>query len=100
MIKRRIATAWRFIQGFENRVAERARADGFDGHICGHIHYAQMREHDGALYLNDGDWVEHCTTLVEHRDGAFELLHWTEQRLTLARRAALVVEPVALPAAA
>ncbi|GAA0724904.1 UDP-2,3-diacylglucosamine diphosphatase [Dokdonella soli] len=100
MIKRRIATAWRFIQGFETRVAEHARANGFDGHICGHIHYAHMHDHDGVLYLNDGDWVEHCTTLVEHRDGALELLHWTEQRLTLAHRAADIPASIALPVAA
>jgi UDP-2,3-diacylglucosamine pyrophosphatase LpxH len=75
----------RFIQEFERRVAASARADGFDGHICGHIHYARMRDDAGVLYLNDGDWVEHCTTLVEHGDGALELMHWTERRLTLAR---------------
>lgn len=100
MIKRRVATAWRFIEGFEARVTERARADGFDGHICGHIHYARMHDHEGVLYLNDGDWVEHCTTLVEHADGALELLHWTGQRLTLARCAPKAPAPRVLAAAA
>jgi UDP-2,3-diacylglucosamine pyrophosphatase LpxH len=100
MLKRRIAAAWRFIQGFEARVAAQARADGFDGHICGHIHYARMHDHDGVLYLNDGDWVEHCTSLVEHRDGTLELLHWTERRLSLARRDAGIAPGVELPAAA
>jgi UDP-2,3-diacylglucosamine pyrophosphatase LpxH len=85
-LKTRIGTALRFIRDFERRVAAGARADGFDGHICGHIHYARMHDEDGVLYLNDGDWVEHCTTLVEHADGALELLHWTERRLSLARR--------------
>ncbi len=99
-IKRRIRAAWHFIQDFEARVASRARAEGFDGHICGHIHYGRMHERDGVLYVNDGDWVEHCTALVEHRDGALELLHWTERRETLAYRAAQVAAPVALPAAA
>ena len=70
--------------GFETRVAEAARADGFDGHICGHIHYGRIAERDGFVYINDGDWVEHCTALVEHADGAFELLHWTERQRTLA----------------
>jgi len=28
------------------------------------------------LYLNDGDWVESCTALVEHRDGTLELIDW------------------------
>lgn len=101
MLKRRVTSAWRFIQSFEARVAERARRDGFDGHICGHIHYAHVHDHDGVLYLNDGDWVEHCTTLVEHADGAFELLHWTERRETLARCAAVAAAaPAVWPAAA
>ena len=33
---------------------------------------------DGVLYCNDGDWVESCSALVEHRDGRLELLHWAE----------------------
>jgi len=32
-----------------------------------------------AAYYNDGDWVESCTTLVEHKDGQLELLHWAER---------------------
>jgi hypothetical protein len=35
-----------------------------------------MREIDGTLYCNDGDWVESRTALVEHMDGRLELLHW------------------------
>jgi thymidine phosphorylase len=28
------------------------------------------------MYLNDGDWVESCTALVEHQDGKLELVDW------------------------
>ena len=35
-----------------------------------------MREVAGVLYLNDGDWVESCTALVEHHNGRLELLDW------------------------
>ena len=35
-----------------------------------------MREVQGVLYLNDGDWVESCTALVEHHDGRLELIDW------------------------
>ena len=97
LLKTRLRAARRFIRDFEQRVSERARRDGFDGHICGHIHYGCMRDDDGVLYLNDGDWVEHCTALVEHADGAFELLHWTGRRMSLAQHAA---QPMELPAAA
>jgi UDP-2,3-diacylglucosamine pyrophosphatase LpxH len=100
LLKTRIGTALRFIREFERRVADSARAHGFDGHICGHIHYARMHEDAGVLYLNDGDWVEHCTTLVEHADGSMELLHWTERRTALARSAAAVTMAVPLASAA
>jgi len=99
-IKTRIGTAMHFIRDFERRVADRARADGFDGHICGHIHYARMHDEEGVLYLNDGDWVEHCTTLVEHADGSMELLQWTEQRRALGRSDAVVALPIPLASAA
>lgn len=83
-IKQRIAAARRFIRAFETRVGADAKSHGFDGHICGHIHFGRIENQDGVLYINDGDWVEHCTALVEHADGQLELLHWTECRETLA----------------
>ena len=39
-----------------------------------------MREIDGVLYLNDGDWVESLTAMVEHHDGRFELVEWQKVR--------------------
>ena len=100
-VKDRIGTARRFIEDFERRVADRAGARGFDGHICGHIHYGRIRDQGGVLYINDGDWVEHCTALVEHADGAMEILHWTEQRRSLAVAPALATPlQESLPAAA
>jgi len=35
-----------------------------------------MRDINGTLYCNDGDWVESRTALVEHHDGHLELIHW------------------------
>jgi len=29
--------------------------------------------------MNDGDWVESCTALVEHRDGRWEIITWTKE---------------------
>ncbi|WP_347261696.1 UDP-2,3-diacylglucosamine diphosphatase [Rudaea sp.] len=99
-IKLRIGRARRFIEDFEARVAARAREHGYDGHICGHIHRGRVRNEDGTLYLNDGDWVEHCTALVEHHDGAMEVLHWTERELSVANSPAARVATEPLPAAA
>ena len=35
-----------------------------------------MRDIDGVLYCNDGDWVESRTALVENFDGTLELVYW------------------------
>jgi len=37
-----------------------------------------MREIDGLLYINTGDWVESCTAIVETSEGAFEIIRWAE----------------------
>ena len=64
------------VDRFESALANEARRRGFDGVVCGHIHHAEMREVQGVLYINDGDWVESCTALVEHHDGRLELIDW------------------------
>lgn len=58
---------------------EYARQHGLDGVICGHIHRPELRIlDDGFIYGNTGDWVEHCTVIVEHFDGQLELINWEE----------------------
>jgi UDP-2,3-diacylglucosamine pyrophosphatase LpxH len=94
-LKRRVKEAVKAIDRFEGAVASEARRRGFDGVVCGHIHHAEMREVGGVLYLNDGDWVESCTALVEHHDGRLELVDWAAlNRLSFfAPRRAAVTEP-------
>ena len=75
-LKRQVKEAVKAIDRFESALAGEARRRGFDGVVCGHIHHAEMRDINGVLYINDGDWVESCTALVEHEDGRLELLEW------------------------
>ncbi len=75
-LKRQVKGAVKAIDRYEVALAGEARRRGLDGVVCGHIHHAEMREVNGVLYLNDGDWVESCTALVEHDDGRLELLDW------------------------
>ena len=75
-MKRQVKEAVKAIDRFESALATEARRRGFDGVVCGHIHHAEMREVQGVLYMNDGDWVESCTALVEHHDGRLELIDW------------------------
>ena len=82
-LKRQVKEAVKAIDRFETALAGEARRRGLDGVICGHIHHAEMRVVHGILYMNDGDWVESCTALVEHPDGRFELVDWArENRLS------------------
>jgi UDP-2,3-diacylglucosamine pyrophosphatase LpxH len=77
-LKRQVKEAVKAIDRFESALANEAKRRGFDGVVCGHIHHAEMREVNGVMYLNDGDWVESCTALVEHHDGRLELIDWAE----------------------
>jgi UDP-2,3-diacylglucosamine pyrophosphatase LpxH len=75
-LKHKVKNAVEYIGNYEKAVAEEARKRGVDGVICGHIHHAEIRDFDGVLYCNDGDWVESCTGLVENHDGSLEIIQW------------------------
>jgi UDP-2,3-diacylglucosamine pyrophosphatase LpxH len=78
-LKPRVKNAMQYVGSFADAVVEEALRRGVDGVVCGHIHHAEIREIDGVLYCNDGDWVESCTALVEHFDGTLELINWIGQ---------------------
>jgi UDP-2,3-diacylglucosamine pyrophosphatase LpxH len=77
--KHKVKGAVSVISRFEEAVAHEAKSVGADGVVCGHIHTAEIRDFDGTIYYNDGDWVEGCNALVEHMDGTMELLHWPDE---------------------
>lgn len=77
-LKHKAKSAVEYIGKFEEALAEEARRREVDGIICGHIHNAEMRDMEGVLYCNDGDWVESCTALVEHDSGELEIINWAE----------------------
>lgn len=78
-LKQRVKKAVDFIFQFERNLAAYCKKRGFDGVICGHIHHAEIKDIDGVVYMNDGDWVESCTALVEHHDGRWEIITWTKE---------------------
>lgn len=79
-LKHRVKRAVDFIFQFEKNLASYCKKRGFDGVICGHIHHAEIKDMDGVIYMNDGDWVESCTALVEHWDGRWEIVTWTKEK--------------------
>lgn len=83
-VKSRIGKARSFIRRFELAALTAAERGHYDGFICGHIHSAGFLRSQEGLYCNDGDWVEHCTALVEQKDGRLDILHWSEQPAIIA----------------
>jgi len=94
-LKHKVKNAVNFISDFERVMTEEARRRGCDGVVCGHIHKAEVREINGLLYCNDGDWVESLTALAEDFDGKIHLIHW-RSRLTEPMNLGRIVD--ALPA--
>lgn len=75
-VKRHAARAVGIVGAYERIAAGCARLLRFDGIVCGHIHVPALKEIEGVLYLNDGDWVESCTALAEDAAGTLRLLAW------------------------
>ncbi|MCL2384838.1 MAG: UDP-2,3-diacylglucosamine diphosphatase [Alphaproteobacteria bacterium] len=87
--KLRVKNAVNFIGAYEVALSEAARRHSADGVVCGHIHHAVIRDIDGILYVNTGDFVESCTAIAEHHDGQLEILRWqtTAEERSLAKSA-------------
>ena len=79
-LKHKVKKAVDFVFQFEKNLAGYCKKRGYDGVICGHIHHAEIKEIDGVIYMNDGDWVESMTALVENWDGRWEIVTWTQER--------------------
>jgi len=97
-LKHKVKNAVQFIDNFEHAVANEARRRGVDGVVCGHIHHAEIRDIDGILYCNDGDWVESCTALVEDFEGRLRIVRWAEEHARETSRLPVRLEPVRLAA--
>ena len=76
-VKQAVKLAVNYVTDFEEKLAELAKAKNCDGIICGHIHQPAIREIDGILYLNSGDWVETMSALVEDFEGNWSLVYYS-----------------------
>ena len=96
-LKLKVKRAVSYVSDFEVAVAREARRRGAQGVVCGHIHHAEMRDIEGVLYCNDGDWVESLTALVEHADGRLEIIDHSAQARHRAQQAGLAQQLPQLP---
>lgn len=83
-IKHNLKGAVQFICDYERYLVNEAKRRHCDGVVCGHIHHPQIKLIGRFLYANDGDWVDNCTAIVEHRSGYLEIIDWRDERLKLA----------------
>lgn len=73
-LKNKTKQAVNFIYRFEEHLTIHAQQQGYQGVICGHIHTPTIKTIQSTIYINDGDWVESCSALVEDFNGDFILL--------------------------
>ena len=78
-LKIKVKNAVQFISEYEQVIVKEAEKAEVQGVICGHIHHAEMKQYGDITYMNDGDWVESCTALVEHFDGTWEIIYWADE---------------------
>lgn len=72
-LKKRVKRMVKSASRFEEMAANHARERDCDGIILGHVHAPSVRRLGDMVVCNTGDWVEHCTALIEHEDGSWEL---------------------------
>ncbi|MEY3343156.1 MAG: hypothetical protein RL090_840 [Bacteroidota bacterium] len=82
-IKNSVKQAVKFINDFEDTVADIAIEHGYHQVICGHIHHPEIKEmHKGkgqVTYLNSGDWVENLTAL-EYHHGTWSIFRYRDHQ--------------------
>lgn len=75
-LKAKTKQALAYINRFEDLISEYCHKNDYDGIICGHIHTAEIKMIKDIIYMNDGDWVESKTALVETHDGIWQVLQY------------------------
>ncbi|MGZ5058070.1 MAG: UDP-2,3-diacylglucosamine diphosphatase [Methylobacter sp.] len=90
-VKFKVKNVVQFISDYEESIVSTLKDQYLDGVICGHIHHAEIKEIDGFLYINTGDFVESCTAIVEHFNGTLELVRWNKIESAIAHHETLEV---------
>jgi UDP-2,3-diacylglucosamine pyrophosphatase LpxH len=79
-LKYKTKQALSYLSDYELLLVDYCKRKQVDGVICGHVHHADIKIIDGIEYMNDGDWVESMSALVEHHDGTWEIIYWSQER--------------------
>ena len=79
-LKNKTKEAVAFMSDFEFLITDYCKKQNAHGIICGHVHKADIKKINDIEYMNDGDWVESCTALVETYEGEWKIVNWLEQK--------------------
>jgi UDP-2,3-diacylglucosamine pyrophosphatase LpxH len=79
-LKHRVKKAVDFMFQFEQNLAGYCKKKGYDGVIFGHTHNPIIKEIDNIIVMNDGDFVESCTALVETHAGDWVIIKLIENK--------------------
>lgn len=78
-VKNSVKGAVKFVNNFEETVADIAIDNKFDFVVCGHIHQPVQKEFrtekGSVVYLNSGDWVENLSAL-EYHEKEWSIYHY------------------------
>lgn len=80
VLKHKVKGAVDFIFEYEKNLVEYCKRKFYDGVICGHTHSPTINLVDGIIMINDGDFVESISVVVEDFDGNFILLEYIERK--------------------
>lgn len=83
-VKNSVKAAMKFVNDFEQTVADIAIENKYDYVVCGHIHEPVIKEFSNrggsVVYLNSGDWVENLTAL-EYNEGEWRINYFSSEKV-------------------
>ncbi|MGC6404145.1 MAG: UDP-2,3-diacylglucosamine diphosphatase [Candidatus Comchoanobacterales bacterium] len=80
---KKIAKKWvKKLFKIDRKIIKECITKKVDGIILGHTHDPIEKFYKKIHILNDGDWVEHNTAIIEQQDGSLKTIYWTESKQT------------------
>jgi len=77
-LKSKVKGAIAVVNNFEELVTRKCLVEGYDGVIYGHTHTPSIKKIKTKLVINDGDFCENMTCVVETEEGEFQLIRTTD----------------------
>jgi len=75
-MKESVKFAVNFINNFEKFIVNISKEKNLKGVICGHIHYPIIKDIDGIIYMNSGDWIENMSALCQDFNGNWQIKYF------------------------